>query len=223
MKKSILAAALLSICAYTSNAQFKISQDLNGTPIETRVAGDVVGSIYLYDDFYKGHALEENNTYYDNLDLRYDIQADRVSFKNKYGVEFAFKNPIKEFKISRSKTDPQVVLTFRNGFPPIAEFTEKSYYQVLNDGNTVALKKLKKSIVESTPYGLAKTQKNFVTSEQYFIFLKGKMIKIKRDKKSIIEALDSHKEELSRFIGENALSFKKDEDLSKLVDYYNTL
>jgi hypothetical protein len=224
MKKSFLIASLLTASIYTTQAQFKVSQDLNGVPIGTKLSNDITGSVYLYEDFTRGHVLQSDNVYYNNMELRYDLLTDRVTFRNKDNVELAFKNPIKEFQLIEPKKLPPNFLTFKNGFPSVGDFTAQTYYMVLNNtGKVVALKKLKKTIVESTPYGAAKSQKSVAATELYFIFNNGVMTKIKKDKNSIINTLGTNKEELSKFISEKKLTFRSEEDIRTIMNFYNSL
>lgn len=224
MKKSLLIASMLTASIYTTQAQFKVSQDLNGVPIGTKLSNDVTGSVYLYENFSRGHVLQSDNVYYNNMELRYDLLTDRVTFRNQDNVELAFKNPIKEFQLIEPKKLPPNFLTFKNGFPSVGDFTAQTYYMVLNNtGKAVALKKLKKTVVESTPYGAAKSQKSIAAIELYFIFNDGVMTRIKKDKNSILNTLDSNKDELNKFISEKKLTFKSDEDVKTLINFYNSL
>lgn len=224
MKKSLLIASMLTASIYTTQAQFKVSQDLNGVPIGTKLSNDVIGSVYLYENFTRGHVLQSDNVYYNNMELRYDLLTDRVTFRSQDNVELAFKNPIKEFQLIEPKKLPPNFLTFKNGFPSVGDFTAQTYYMVLNNtGKVVALKKIKKTIVESTPYGAAKSQKSIAASELFFIFNDGVMTRVKKDKNSILNTLGTNKEELSKFISEKKLTFKSDEDIKALINFYNSL
>lgn len=94
---------------------------------------------------------------------------------------------------------------------------------VLNSGKAIALKKPVKAIVEVTPYGSARSQKTIVNSELYFIYNNGQMLKVKKDKKSLLNALNDKKEPLTKFITDKKLNFKSDEDIQMLLEYYNSL
>lgn len=222
MNKGLFLASLLSISVYTAQAQFKISQDIVGTPIGTKQERTFVGTEYLYDSFIKGHVLQADEKYFNNMDLNYDVMSDRLVFLSG-GQEMAFKNPVKEFQLIKPKTSPIYLEVFRNGFPPYGTYTEKSYYMVLNSGKAIALKKPVKAIVEVTPYGSARSQKTVVNSELYFIYNNGQLLKVKKDKKSLLNALNDKKEPLTKFIVDKKLSFKSDEDIQMLLEYYNSL
>jgi len=222
MSKGFFLASMLSISILTANAQFKISQDIVGTPVNAKTDKTFIGSEYLYSTFVKGNVLQTNEKYFNNMDLNYDVMSDRPVFL-KNGEEMAFSDPIKEFQLLKPQSSSVYVQVFKNGFPPFEKFTEKSYYMVLNSGKAIALKKPIKSIVESTQYGSATVQKNILNGEQYFIFKNGLMFKTKKDKKELLKVLDDKKEALNKFIADYKLSFKSDEDVQKLLDYYNSI
>lgn len=222
MKKNILFAAILAISVHGAQAQLSVTQDILGVPISAKITKNFVGNEYLYEGFVKGHVLQQDSTYFNNMTINYNIIDDRpVFFRD--GQELAFKENIKEFQIIKPKTLPIYLEIFRNGFPATGNYTTKSYYLVLNSGNTLALKKPVKSIIETTPYGSAKVQKTVVDSEQYFLFKDGKMVKVKRDKKNLTSVLSDKRTELMKFIDERGLTFKTDEDIQVLLTYYNSL
>lgn len=221
MKKTIFLASILSMTLYGAQAQFTIPQDIVGTPVGTKPEKTFIGSEYLYKDFVKGHVLQADSTYYNNMELNYNVFTDKVVFL-KNGQEMDFKFPVREFQIIKS-TSPAQLDVFRNGFPAFGSYTDKSYYIVLNSGKVLALKKPVKSIVENTPYGAAKVQKTVVNGEHYFILKDGKIEKIKKDKKDFLNALSDKKDALTEFIKDKKLSFKSDDDVKALFDYYNSL
>lgn len=222
MNKAFFLTSLLSLSLTAAQAQFKISQDIVGTPVGAKPEKTFIGSEYLYPKFVKGHVLQQNDTYYNDMELNYDVLSDKLVFL-KEGQEMAFKLPIKEFQIIKSATAPVKLEVYRNGFPASGSFTDKSFYQVINDGKVMVLRKPVKSITESTPYGSAKVQKNIVNGEQYFIFKDGKMDKIKKDKKDLLSALSDKKDQLDEFIKTKKLNLKSDDDIKALLDYYNSL
>lgn len=221
MKKNIFLASFLSVALFNAQAQFKISEDIVGTPIGTKPEKTFIGSEYLYKDFIKGHVLQADSTYYNNMELNYNVFTDKLVFL-KDGQEMGFKFPVREFQIIKA-TNPVQLDVFRNGFPLYGSYTDKSYYIVLNSGKVLALKKPIKSIVENTPYGAAKVQKIVVNSEHYFIFKNGQIEKIKKDKKDLLNALSDKKDLLITFIKDRELNFKADDDIRTLLDYYNSL
>lgn len=64
----------------------------------------------------------------------------------------------------------------------------------------------------------------FRTSEEYFL-KKGdsQAIQIQRSKKSLLKALGDHKDELTKFIEENKLKVRSEEEMIDLVYFYNSI
>jgi len=221
MKKKLLITSLLSLFMYQAQAQMAVSADINGTPVETKINLNIKGSRYLYEKWTKGHVLQKDNKYYNDMELKYDVLDDYPIFKREEQA-LSFKYPIQEFQLINPKM-PTEIATYRNGFPAIGNHSNKSYYQVLAEGKTTLLKKHSKSIVESIQYGEVKKQEVFADSQQYFLFQNGQMIKIKIDKNTLLKALGDKQQELNQFITDQELKVKSDQQLIKIVNYYNSI
>jgi hypothetical protein len=49
------------------------------------------------------------------------------------------------------------------------------------------------------------------------------MIKLKRNRTNILELLTDQRSNLENYLSKNNISFKSDQDLKKLFEYYNSL
>jgi hypothetical protein len=197
---------------YTAKAQ--VYQDLAGTPVKESKPADVEGSPYLSDTWTEGTVTTAKGTY-KNVRLKYDMSSDQVVFASKNDDALAFADPVKEFTL----TDE----IFTNGFPPIGAQDKKSYYQVLAEGKIALLKRRAKHIQETKTYGSASVNREFVTINSYFVFKDNKIDVIKPDKKTIMALMTDKAEQMDAWVKANKVSFKSDEDLGKLFEYYNTL
>ena len=66
----------------------------------------------------------------------------------------------------------------------------------------------------------------YVRGEDYFIMIEGVINPIKLKKKSLYKTLELDKSNTSRlnmFVESNSLSLKKEEDIVKLLEYFNTI
>ncbi|SHG79542.1 hypothetical protein [Pedobacter caeni] len=219
MKKKLFITGILTLFIFQTQAQIAVTADINGIPIETKSNSNIKGSRYLYENWTKGHVLQKDKKYYNDMELKYDVLDDYPIFK-KQEKALAFRFPIQEFQLISPKT-PTAISIFRNGFPAVGTHNDKSYYQVLADGKTILLKKHNKSIVESTQYGEAKKQEVLTDSQQYYLFHNGEMIKLKADKNALLKALGDKQKELNQFITDQDLKAKSDQQLIKIVNYYN--
>lgn len=223
MRSIILIIALLLIFSLKNSAQFKIAQDITGTPYDSKHTDGIIGNVYLYPDWTIGHILQEDEKYFNNMFLKYDIFNDRIVFKSNDDKIMAFKYPIKEFQMIHNKSINEPMVLFKNGFPEVGKFNRNSYYQVLTEGKTALLKKPYKSISESIAYGDSEKKKTFLFNEIYFLFHQGKMTKFQKSTKNLLHILSDQNPKLIAFIRDKKLLMKSDQDYVDLVNYYNTL
>lgn len=134
-----------------------------------------------------------------------------------------FVKPVNEFTLAIIASAGTEQMLFRNGFTSTNGNAAKTFYQVLSDGETPLLKRSFKKILENKPYGSATVVKTFEEIHNYYLVQQGKPLKIKKDKKAILELLSDYKSELEAFIKSNNLSFKSETDLIMLMTYYNSL
>lgn len=214
----------LTVAAITgATAQFAVV-DIMGQPILSKPYTDVQGSAYLYDNWMKGSVSTSKNVTYDGVYLKYDQVADELMFKSESGEAKIFVQPVTEFTINVG-TDNAVLATrlFRTGFIPVDGASPHTFYEVLADGQTQLLKRTSKSIFEELPYGSSTKVKKFQADTHYYLAKDTKLTKIRNDKKALLKALSDKATELEAYIKTNKLDLKKDADLAKVVDYYNTL
>jgi phospholipase C len=217
-----ICAVLLFMTVKNANAQF--SQDINGVPMrELSGYTNVEGSPFLTDQWSKGMVkLADGRTYKDVL-LKYDEVKDVLYFQDKKEQTLVFVDPVREFKVEYISDDIQHDKLFRNAYKNIPNSTEKSFFEVLSDGTAQLLKRTKKLIAESQEYNSTAVVKRFDENVKYYIIVSEKVIPIKRDKKSILAALTNKQPQLESFIRTNNINLKNDEDLVKLMAYYNSL
>ena len=101
---------------------------------------------------------------------------------------------------------------------------EKSFYQVLYDGKTKLLVKYKKLIVSELTSTPGVKVKAFEDQKSYFILTaQGRMEKIKKKNKGILDLLGDRQEELKKMVETNKLKLTNDEEIIKVLAYYDSL
>lgn len=198
-------------------------QDANGRPLLAVQYTDVQGSPFLVDGWTKGKVKLSDGEIFENLDLKYDLVADQLIFKNSVGAAMTFVKPVNEFNLVNSAGPAILPMLFRNGYRPVNGNTANTFYQVLSDGETPLLKRSFKKIAENKPYGSATTIKTFEEVHSYFLVQQGTPVKIRKDKKAVVQALNGYQSELEEFIKSNNISFKSETDLIMVLTYYNSL
>ena len=225
MKKSIALLPIFIFCLAKAEAQTSIYNGVSGIPVEGKKSKDnPIGSKFLSENWTTGDVLQEDDKYFNGMNLKYNLYDDQLIFKNQKDEILAFKTPIKEFHLYEDVDDKtRAVRVYKNGFPEVDKYTKKNYYQVLVDGKAILLKKFYLSFVEGIPYGASDVQKTLIPNQAYYLFANGKMTKVKKQKDSFLLPISNQKEALNLYIKNEKIKFKSDEDLIKVLSYYNTL
>ncbi|HUH33304.1 MAG TPA: hypothetical protein VLZ28_05075 [Daejeonella sp.] len=222
-KSSFKFICVLSLCFVAISLNAQVIQDENGRPLLAIHYTDVQGSPFLADSWTKGNVKLADGETYNDMDLKYDQVTDQLIFKNSIGAAMAFLKPVNEFTLLSVGSAVIQPLLFRNGYKPVNGNTAKTFYQVLSDGETPLIKQSIKKVSETKPYGSATVIKTFEEIHTYFLVQQGTPVKIKKDRKSILEALKDYQKELQEFVKNNNLNFKSEGDLIMLLTYYNGL
>lgn len=217
---------LLIICIFfvllnKNNAYAQFVQDINGRPFNANKYADVTGSPFLFDKWMEGIVKLQGGDTYKNIPLRYDAISNELYFKSKKGDTLTFVEPVVEFQLLGEAGGAKT--TYRRGYANIGKYTIDTFYEVLTDGTAQLLKRTSKYIVKNKPYNSATETQTVNEDISYYIFADSKMTLIKKDKKYVLPALNNKQTELDAFIKSNNLNLKNDDDLTKLVVYYNSL
>jgi hypothetical protein len=215
-KLKLLVLLSLSLVSF-GKLKAQIVQDVTGRPLIPNKYAELTGDIYFNENWSKGYVKSADGKKNDSYSLKYDEIEDVPVYLFKEET-YTFVDRIIEFGIADSKGIPAI---FRNGFKPSSKTTDKSYFQVVYDGDVKFLKKNIKNIITEREYNSATIIKKITTSPLYFLVDRSQnIIQVKRDTKSIIEALKKN-EAASNYIKENKLDLRKDLDLIKLLTFYS--
>lgn len=186
----------------------------------------VDGSPYFFKDFKMGGILDKSGKLSDNLLVRYDSYRDEIQFLRDEKTLVIEPALAPEFYVMSQESEGKGVakLVFRNGFK-IDGFTERNYFQVLHDGDSKFLKRIKTSYVEEivNNYGTNEQVKRFVRTELYFFILSGESKPITKARKDIHLLFGDSSSVIKNFIKENKLSVKNDADLVKVLRKFDEL
>lgn len=213
---SLLTSGLLGIA--TVGAQQNL-QDQWGQPIMAMSYTDISGSPFLMDAWAKGIVKFADNKVVNGLDLKYDQVADKLQYLNPKGETWELTEPVSEFKITFPGGERNEKL-FRAGFKPVAKNTERSFYEILSDGNVKFVKKTIKSILETKEFNSATTVRKITGRDVYYVVKDNQPAPVSKNEKSILGAIGDKNAELSAYIKSNKLNLKEDNDILKLFEYY---
>lgn len=193
------------------------NKDFNNLEVKNNYSS-IEGSPFLYNDFRKGEVALKNGNIFRG-EFRYDKYADQVEFKVKQGIYWVANPDLVDY----IKIDSiYLIFVSKNTEHP----DKGSYYEVLVAGKCYLL--LKEGVILQSaelpkPYTDAKPAK-FIKRKNLYYFLVDKNIPVRiSSKKTISEVLSDKSSEISAFIRKNKLSYKKEKDLIRIVNYYNSL
>ena len=201
--KNVHRILFIAALFFTITAQAQDSTGLTGTPLkEVQYTSD--NSPYLTQEWYRGLVRDKSGKPYDGVLLNYNLVKDEIVYKNDSSA-YVLGPEIMEFNIPTGTA----LYTFKRGFPGAAGLTDKSFYQVLYDGNTKLLKHFKKS-------------GSGATEESLYILKGDKLNPIQlKDRNSFLKVLSDEKNKMQYVIKEENLDFDGADDVAKLLAEYD--
>ena len=203
------------IIVKAQDAKFVNSAD--GRPLHVIRYAEVEGSPYWSDNFAKLEVkVRQTNKWVTYQRARFDCHKDELEYEHSPDkLMYLGYEQISEFRFGQS--------IFRCDFPKVNEWSGRHFYEVLHDGQTKLLKRINSRLMTEAIFGNVVKSSKFEREEQYFILKQAKMIRIKRKKSSILEVFSEQQDELAGFVKLNNIHFSSDDDLKKVVEFYETI
>ena len=200
---------------------WKIQSRYSG-PIKKNMAqNDIEGSPYLSDAYQKGSVITTGNITYVKIPLRYNIYSDNFEFKIKEHQVLELANPdiVKEIKMGEN--------TYIR-LPYITKYGNRKFgfFIRLNKGKAKALKHYDiRYIPAKQPGAYQDAEPARFGGKQDFLYVhfgSKPAVRVIR-KNDLLDALPAHREAIARFIKKEHLKVRKEGDLVKVINYYNSL
>ncbi len=197
--------------------------DINGRPFANRY-NDIAGTPYFNAEYKTANIKLNQGRTFVNVRTRIDMVSQEAHFLSSNGIEGYIEAGMAK-DISYADTTPGGIMfyKFQSGFPPVDRQNQNNFYQLLAEGKCSFVKSISKSISERKNELSGEIIKEFETSENYYLFIKGEMKRWKRNKESILDELTDKQVQVNQFVLLNKTNFKNPEQVSKLLNYYNTL
>lgn len=218
--KKILFILFLSIYDVSSFAQGvsyggTILQDVNGKPILSNNYTEIEGNPYLPEQWSSGSIKLKNGGIIQYNALRFNLVSGELEFQRN-DQAFVLTNPFDEFTL--------VNTTYRKGFFAIDGQTTNSFYEVLYDGKLKLLCFRNAVMYEEKPYNSATKTKKFLYNNYYYVSkADGSLIKIKKDKKSILAILNDKSSQVEEYLKKENIKIKEWADVANVLSYYEKL
>ncbi len=183
----------------------------------------VEGSPYFNTEWMKGIVIMNDGKQYTSPQVKFDLLDNELRFIGRDGKEMIATTNSAFHQITLIDTVQSTSYTFvHSDAITTSDKKETGWYQVVYNGDISVLKRLKKVISENKPYGSATVEQRITTASTYMLFTDNKLIGVKKFK-DIAGLFPSKKEELSKYISQNKLNGKDDQDYVELLDYYHSL
>lgn len=229
-RRAIFIASLLLLYVCSANAQYVNLGSDHYTVIERYVGiktsklkgllnkDDEVINNYLYDNFVEGQIVLKDGSTIDNVPLNYCRYTEHIHFIEETDT-FAVNDPHKVDYVAIG--DKKFIYTDFT----IDEKTDVGFFELLADGECKLLKRIYIKFVPATPDKAFQpgVPAHYRTEESHFIKkqdLAGHMIYRKKD---VYQILSGKKDEIAEYAKKEKLKLRKEQDLVKLVSYYNHL
>lgn len=197
--------------------RLRLNKTISG--MEKVTYADIAGDAFLYKDFAPGKIVLGSGEIF-QLKMRYDIYSGKIQFKDRDQV-FELMNPDKIASIT--------IDTLKFEFAGInkSEASDESSFFILGaDGKCKLL--IKKNVrlqpaEAPKAYQEARPAKFIHTGDTYYLKLEDRGAVKVNNKKDILIVLADKKDELDKFISSHKLGTKSEEDLVKIISFYNKL
>ena len=216
---SLCFSALHASAQYGSNSTTPVV-DAIGRPVKVNEYDKIKGSPYLYDDWTKGEIVTSDGKVYKGLLLKYNANTDLLTFvydKKEEAQKFA--EPIRMFTLYADRER-----VFANQFPKIDGQKLTSYYEVLLPGNAMLLKKHRDVLkAQRSEISRAVVDGVYAARSAYYLFKDKQIYRLKSSRNAMLEILSDKTNELAAYADSQNIKFDSEEDLKKIINYYNTL
>ncbi|KOY87596.1 hypothetical protein AD998_16970 [bacterium 336/3] len=207
------------------------AQNLNLTPS--------FGGITLAPLTTTGKSLDESNMFFTeswcegslsiNIDtkglsvpkLKYNIVEDKIIMQNEQGVFEFPKGSILSFTLKLNGRE----YTFLSGLEGIEKYDATNFFLVHYQSKKIKLITKHFSVLQnlgSNNYGSTTQEYTYSKEKDLYIYKDSKGILVKRNKKSILEVLGGDKKIWEEYIKNNKLDMKKEEDIARLIQFYDS-
>jgi hypothetical protein len=197
-----------------------ITDNQAGRPIAVNPYSKIKGSPYLYDDWLQGEVITADGRVYKKMLIKFNAEKDELTFVyGKADTPQRFADPIRMFTIHAERDR-----VFANQFPKIDLQNAASYYEVLLPGNAMLLKRHKEILEtgrdEVTRAPLAGIYTN---RDTYYIYKDKRMQFVKMTRNGVLKLLADKTADVAAYADSQKINFEQEEDLKKLLNYYNAL
>jgi hypothetical protein len=224
----IFSLPLLMAQANTINTTGKFGSqiflsDVYGRAFEN-IYADVNGSPYFLADYKYATITLTDGRKYSNVKSKINLVEQELVFIAANGVEgYIGKGMVSTIAFSDTNKQGVKNYQFQTGFPKVDNQTNIHFYQVLVSGKATLLKSIVKSIGEHGNELSGEKSKDFMERENTYVLIGSDMKRLKKDKDFFITLMADQSGPIAQYLTTNKVNFKSEDQLIKLIEYYNSL
>ena len=215
-----LLGLLCTLCSYAVFSQQLISESIttNGITLTNMKENHykvLDGSAYLSEKFEMGALLVSEK--WMPAEIRYNSYTATLEYQKSGKIFELLPSQVQAFKLGG--------LLYKNGFKAIDKQSGATYYQLVYEGESTLLKYIYTELQEVINADDTKQGNKFVTYNKYYLIdSKKAFVGNFVLKKQLLKLLDNTKLPLvEKFIEKEGIKFKSDEDLIKILSYYDSI
>lgn len=194
-------------------------RELSYTRNEEPKVENIEGSVYLNEEFVDGTVALTTGEKYSNIPLRYNIYNDEIEFRNTRGQLFNINNPdvIQNLTIGETKF---IYIEYK-----LKKENKKLFAEVLSEGDVSLLKHNRLKLMPSQQAQLhkeAQPPRLVKIPSEYLIRKADGSAQLFNNEKELLTILADKGEKINSLIDQQKLSVNKEDDLIKIINYYNS-
>ncbi len=224
----IFSLPLLRAQANTINTTGKFGSqiflsDVYGRAFEN-IYADVNGSPYFLADYKYATITLTDGRKYSNVKAKINLVEQELVFIAANGIEgYIGKGMVASIAFADTTKQGIKSYVFQTGFPKVDNQTNIHFYQVLASGKATLLKSIVKSIGEHGNELSGEKSKDFMERENSYVMIGSEMKRLKKEKDFFMSIMADQAVPMVQYFANNKINFKNEEQLVKLIEYYNSL
>ncbi|SDM80512.1 hypothetical protein [Siphonobacter aquaeclarae] len=168
---------------------------------------------YVSEQWGQGFLRSTNGKWYLSDALNYNAYTGKPEFREGEKV-YQSRFEVTAFVLGDTLSGKK----YRAGFPAVDQQTPASFYEVLSDGSVKLVRYVKASLMDVTSFNSATKQKRFDFNESYYVVRPDqKIIRVKKDKKSLLEALPEQAARIEEIAASRKVKLKNWEEIRQVL------
>ncbi len=180
---------------------------------------EIQGTPYLDEEFITGIIITHDGVTYENIPLRYNAYSDDLEFQKGEDIyNIDPKTIIRKAEFGGAVFGCMKYDSFGK--------TQNGLFEMLTEGKATLLVKYTVKFLEKEKvqaFADPKPARFDTPKKEYYMVIDGAPAKLFTNKKSLLELFGNRKDEMETYISKNKLSVKDNNELIKIVSYFNSL